>query len=161
MRERAGTRASAGWIKRRAAVSRLKLDLADAETKRDALQKELAAVPATLSVEPAPQVIVTGGRLTPIDERLQEVRRNLDSLLLKYTENHPDVKSAREAIAQLEAERRKSSGGPDAAAKKGEIANPVYEQIKVRVVDAEAAACSGGSTERDPNKSGSKKSRLR
>src|SRR5215831_20933859 len=80
MRERAGTRASAGWIKRRAAVSRLKLDLADAETKRDALQKELAAVPATLSVERAPQVIVTGGRLTPIDERLQEVRRNLDSL---------------------------------------------------------------------------------
>src|SRR5262249_34727087 len=64
----------------RAAVSRLKLDLADAETKRDALQKELAAVPATLSVERAPQVIVTGGRLTPIDERLQEVRRNLDSL---------------------------------------------------------------------------------
>jgi polysaccharide chain length determinant protein (PEP-CTERM system associated) len=123
----------------RAAVSRLKLDLADAETKRDALQKELAAVPATLSVERAPQVIVTGGRLTPIDERLQEVRRNLDSLLLKYTENHPDVKSAREAIAQLEAERRKSSGAPDAAAKKGEIANPVYEQIKVRVVDAEAA----------------------
>ena len=94
-----------------AAVSRLKLDLADAVTKRDALQKELAAVPPMLSVERAPQVIVTGGRLPPIDERLQELRRNLDSLLLKYTDDHPDVKSAGKQIAQLEAEGAKSSGG--------------------------------------------------
>jgi polysaccharide chain length determinant protein (PEP-CTERM system associated) len=124
----------------RAAVTRLKLDLADAVTKREALQKELAAVPPTLSVEQAPQVVVTGGRLTPVDERLQEVRRNLDSLLLKYTENHPDVKAARQAIARLEAEGAKSSGGAEKSggATKGEITNPVYEQIKVRLVDAEA-----------------------
>jgi len=125
----------------RAAVARLKLDLADAVTKRDALQKELAAVPPTLSVERAPQVIVTGGRLSPIDERLQEIRRNLDSLLLKYTDDHPDVKAARTQIAQLEAEGAKSSvaAGKSAGATKGEIPNPVYEQIKVRLVDAEAA----------------------
>jgi polysaccharide chain length determinant protein (PEP-CTERM system associated) len=125
----------------RAAVARLRLDLADAVTKRDALQKELAAVPPTLSVERAPQVIVTGGRLSPIDERLQEIRRNLDSLLLKYTDDHPDVKAARKQIAQLEAEGTKSSvgAGKSAGATKGEIPNPVYEQIKVRLVDAEAA----------------------
>ncbi|HMD65299.1 MAG TPA: XrtA system polysaccharide chain length determinant [Stellaceae bacterium] len=124
------------------AVTRLKLDLADAVTKRDALQKELAAVPPMLSVERAPQVVVTGGRLAPVDERLQEIRRNLDGLLLKYTENHPDVKSARQAIAHLEAEGSKSSGGAGksgGASTKGEIANTVYEQIKVRLVDAEAA----------------------
>ena len=94
----------------RAAVNRLKLELADTVTKRDALQKELAAVPPTLSVERGPQIVVNG-RLAPIDERLQEIRRNLDSLLLKYTEDHPDVKAARKQIAQLEAEGAKSSGG--------------------------------------------------
>jgi polysaccharide chain length determinant protein (PEP-CTERM system associated) len=125
----------------RAAVARLKLDLADAATKRDALQKELAAVPAMLSVVRAPQVIVTGGRLSPIDERLQDLRRNLDTMLLKYTEDHPDVRAARKQIAQIEAEAAKASGG---AAKpggttKGEVANSVYDQIKVRLVDAEAA----------------------
>jgi polysaccharide chain length determinant protein (PEP-CTERM system associated) len=111
-------------------------------TKRDALQKELAAVPATLSVDRAPQVIVTGGRLAPVDERLQEIRRNLDGLLLKYTEDHPDVKSARQAIAKIEAEGRKSSGGAgksSGSTTKGEIPNSVYDQIKVRLVDAEAA----------------------
>jgi polysaccharide chain length determinant protein (PEP-CTERM system associated) len=125
----------------RAAVNRLKLELADTLTKRDALQKELAAVPPTLSVERGPQIVVNG-RLGPIDERLQEVRRNLDNLLLKYTEDHPDVKAARKQIAQIEAEGAKSSGGAGKSGggtTKGEIANSVYEQIKVRLVDTEAA----------------------
>ncbi len=126
----------------RAAVAQLKLELADATTKRDALLKELASVPAMLTVDRAPQVIVTGGRLAPVDERLQELQRNLDSLLLKYTEAHPDVKAARQSIAQLKAE---GLGSSSAAGKSGgsptktEVANTVYEQIKLRVVDAEAA----------------------
>jgi len=126
----------------RGTLAHLKLDLADAVTKRDALQKELAAVPPTIRVERSPQVIVTGGRLSPTDERLLEIRRNLDSLLLKYTEDHPDVKAARKQIAQVEAERVKLSAGGGQSGDgptKGEIANAVYEQVKVRLVDAEAA----------------------
>lgn len=123
----------------RAAVNRLKLDLADTLTKRDALRKELAAVPPTLSVERGPQIVVNG-RLAPLDERLQEIRRSLDTLLLKYTDDHPDVKAARKQIAQLEAEGAKSSGAAGKpGATKAEIANSVYEQIKVRLVDTEAA----------------------
>jgi polysaccharide chain length determinant protein (PEP-CTERM system associated) len=125
----------------RGAVGRLKLDLADAITKRDALQKELAAVPAMLSVDRAPQVVINGARMTPMDERLQEIRRNLDNLLLKYTDNHPDVKAAKQSIAQLQAEgaRLSVTAGKPGAPTKGEIANTVYDQIKVRLVDAEAA----------------------
>jgi polysaccharide chain length determinant protein (PEP-CTERM system associated) len=125
----------------RGAVARLKLELADTVTKRDSLQKELASVPPTLSVDRAPQVVVNAGRMAPIDERLQEIRRNLDSLLLKYTDNHPDVKAARQSIAQLQAEgARSSTGGKSAGAPtKGEVANTVYDQIKVKLVDAEAA----------------------
>ncbi len=128
----------------RAAVVRLKLELEDAQTKRDSLQKELAAVPAMLSVDRTPQVIVTGQRpLSAVEERLQEIHRNLDGLLLKYTDNHPDVKAARQAIAQLQAEAAKSSGGGTAqaaanATTKGEITNTVYDQIKVKLVDAES-----------------------
>jgi polysaccharide chain length determinant protein (PEP-CTERM system associated) len=126
----------------RGEVARLRLELEDAISRRDALQKELASVPATLSVDKAPQVIVNGGRLSPLDERLQELRRNLDNLRLKYTEDHPDVRAARQAIAQLQAESAKSAAAAEksgTATPKGEVANPVYEQVKVRVVDAEAA----------------------
>ena len=126
----------------RAAVVRAKFELGDAITKRDALQKELASVPATLTVDRGPQVVVNNGRLSPVEERLQEIRRNLDGLLLKYTENHPDVKAARQAIAQLQTEVGKGSGGAGGQAvnpaTKGQIANGVYDQIKVKLVDAES-----------------------
>jgi polysaccharide chain length determinant protein (PEP-CTERM system associated) len=49
----------------RSAVARLRLEQADATTKRDALQKELAAVPSMLSVDRAPQVVINGSRLAP------------------------------------------------------------------------------------------------
>ena len=79
--------------------------------------------------------------MSPVDERLQELRRNLDTLLLKYTENHPDVKATRQSIRQLEAEgaRGGAAGVKAGAPTKGEVANTVYDQIKVRLVDAEAA----------------------
>jgi polysaccharide chain length determinant protein (PEP-CTERM system associated) len=100
-----------------------------------------------LTVDRAPQVIVTEQRpLSAIEERLQEVRRNLDGLLLKYTENHPDVKAARQAIAQLQAEAGKSSDGGTQgsgdATGKGQITNSVYDQIKVKLVDAESVLAS-------------------
>jgi polysaccharide chain length determinant protein (PEP-CTERM system associated) len=124
----------------RATVGRLKLELADAVTKRDALHKELASVPAVLNVDHGPQVIIAG-RLGPNEERLLELHRNLDGLLLKFTENHPDVRSTRQAIAQLQAEAGKSGGGGSGrtAGGTGQIPNTVYDQIKVKLVDAEAS----------------------
>jgi polysaccharide chain length determinant protein (PEP-CTERM system associated) len=125
----------------RATVGQLKLDLADATSRRDAIQKDLASVPTTLTVDHGPQVIIQGGRLSPLDERLQELHRNLDGLLLKYTAEHPDVKAARNAIAQLQADATKLPGGGAEAngTNKGQIANGAYDQIKVRLVDAEAS----------------------
>jgi polysaccharide chain length determinant protein (PEP-CTERM system associated) len=126
----------------RGTVAQLKLELADAISKRDTIQKALAAVPTTLTVDHGAQVIITGGHLSPLEERLQELRRNLDGLLLKYTEEHPDVKAARQAIVQLQAEATKSSSGSagpaGTAVNKGQIANGAYDQIKVKLVDAEA-----------------------
>jgi len=124
----------------RGAVARLKLDLTDAVTKRDSLKKDLTSVPTMLTVDHGPQVVIAG-QLSPVDERLQELRRNLDGLLLKFTENHPDVKATRASIAQLESEAGKSGGGKGSSAggNTGQIANGVYEQVKVRLVDAEAA----------------------
>src|SRR5207302_245037 len=108
----------------RGAVGRLGLGLADALTKRDALQKELASGPAVLTVGRGPPVVVTGARLGPIEERFQELRRNLDGLLLKYTENHPDVRAARQSIAQLQPEAGKSGGGAGhGASGTGQISN--------------------------------------
>ena len=127
----------------RAAVVKAKDDLADATTKRNSLSKQLSSIPSMLTVDRAPQVVVTGGHLSPDAERLQQLRTQLDSLRLKYTDQHPDVVATREAIAETEADMKHSgSGAAGDGSSKGQIANAVYDQLKVKLVDAEGTVAS-------------------
>ncbi len=122
----------------RGAVARIKNELEDAVTTRNSLQKELSSVPPMLSVDRVPQVVVNGGRvLTPDEQRLEQMRNNLDGMRLKYTDQHPDVIAAREQIKQLEAEMKHSVSESAGGAGKTQIPNAVYDQLKVKLVDAE------------------------
>lgn len=128
----------------RAAVIKAKDDLTDLITKRDSLSKQLSSIPSILTVDRAPQVVVTGGQLSPDAERLQQLRAQLDSLRLKYTDQHPDVIAARAAIAETEAEMKHpgSGSGATGGSSTGQIANAVYDQIKVRLVETEGDVAS-------------------
>ena len=123
-------------------VTQLEFQLSDAIVHRDALKKELAAIPPMLSVERAPQVVVDGspGADSPA-ERLSKARKRLDTLQLQYTDAYPDVIAARREIAQLEAEAKHSGGSGSVRSRsvKAQIANSVYDQLKVKLVDAETA----------------------
>jgi len=64
--------------------------------------------------------------------KLSQYQEQLNMLLNQYTEQHPDVKSLRVAIEELQA--NKDSGNSEiAAASTGDVVefNPVYQQIKV------------------------------
>jgi polysaccharide chain length determinant protein (PEP-CTERM system associated) len=130
----------------RLAVVRLRGELEDATTRRDSLRKEIASVPPMLAVDRGPQVVVTGDRpLSPSEARLEELRKNLDTLRLKYTDQHPDVIATRQAIAQVQAELKHGTGGGSGEGGgngKAQIANSVYDQLKVKLVDAEGAVAS-------------------
>ncbi len=93
-----------------------------------------------LSVDRAPQVVVTGGLPSArMQSRLQQLRGNLDTLRLKYTDQHPDVIAAREEIRQLEGEIKHSGlglGGRRRPART-QVPNTIYDQLKVKLVDAE------------------------
>jgi polysaccharide chain length determinant protein (PEP-CTERM system associated) len=124
----------------RDAVGKAENDVEDAITKRNALQQQLAAIPQMLSVERAPQVVVNSGpKLSPDEQRLQQLQTELDQLRLKYTDAHPDVIATRDEIRQLEAQV-KHSAATAAATKQdqSQLPNSVYEQLKVKLVDAEA-----------------------
>jgi polysaccharide chain length determinant protein (PEP-CTERM system associated) len=123
----------------RNAVTQLNFELADATTQRNALQKQLAAMPAMLTAAQAPQVVINAsGEPDSLAGRLDKARRNLDELRLQYTDQFPDVIAAREKLAALEAEAK--HGGPASdtvGSAKSQIANPVYQQLKVTLVDTE------------------------
>jgi uncharacterized protein involved in exopolysaccharide biosynthesis len=63
-----------------------------------------------------------------------DAERNLTTLRLRYTEEHPDVKMQEAIVAQLKAAPKSGTG---ASSTGGSIANPAYEQLKSRVLDLE------------------------
>ncbi len=76
------------------------------------------------------------------DARIQERQVELNALLLRFTEEHPDVIAIQETIAQLEKRKQAAQGLPDdAAAQDGLGLNPVYQSIKIAMseVDVEIA----------------------
>ena len=118
--------------------------LQDAVIKRDTLRKELANAPAMLVAE-------DNTRLQgQIRTRLQEAEEQLRMLQLKDTEQHPDVIAQKKLIEALKRSREGAApanggaGRADSAASAGKrsVSNPVYEQLKVRLVEADTAVAS-------------------
>lgn len=79
----------------------------------------------------------------PSDTRIAELRRQLDQLLLQYTEKHPKVIALQETIATLEARTKEQSGrrraAPTApkdvreAATRALDINPVYQNLRMEL----------------------------
>jgi polysaccharide chain length determinant protein (PEP-CTERM system associated) len=135
--------------------------LQDVIIARDTLQRELANTPPMLVVEAAANGPVdVGGQ--PIQEgksQLREAEEQLKMLLLKDTDQHPDVIAQKKLIEALKASPEgtarvagSSEGGKAAAppaagvrsAPSGQrsVPNPVYEQLKLKLVDADTAVAS-------------------
>lgn len=78
---------------------------------------------------------------SPIDKQIAEYSRQLDQLLLQYTDKHPKVVALRATIAQLEAQKSADKSRPreappvpqnrsDAASLALDI-NPVYQSLRI------------------------------
>jgi len=123
-------------------VSRLQIELRAAEQSRDALRRELASVEPQVTAD----TMRAGGssRINDIEGRIDTERRQLDELLRRFTDQHPDVVGLRRSIAELEAERgrvvRQAMGGSGRSA--AAAANPVYQRVRVALSDAEASVAS-------------------
>lgn len=114
-----------------AEVARARRAHSDAVIRRDQIRGQLAQVPQFLDI--------SGNQyrppnIDPLGDRIIEAQRNLDDLLLRFTEQHPDVRMARQLLAALQAERRGRGPG---GGRHDQISNAVYEQLKVRLVEAE------------------------
>ncbi|HBC56648.1 MAG TPA: chain length-determining protein [Gammaproteobacteria bacterium] len=74
----------------------------------------------------------------PADARIQALQERLDSLLLQYTEHHPDVQAIRRTIADIQEQARMESELSGNLELGGADANPVYQQIKIALGQSEA-----------------------
>ncbi len=127
-------------------AERIRTELRAAVQGRDALKKELAGEEPILLGEPAAAAQQGPISVPEIDGRLEPLRKQLDELLRKYTDIHPDVISTRKMVDQLEADRRK-----EVEARRKQLAamatvrpnvslsgNSVIERLKFALAEAEA-----------------------
>lgn len=102
---------SAGRLSEMSAqLERARLELREAENARDAAEQQIEGE-RTKSANATTQSLLQESALsvsTPeIDARIEAQKRNLDALLQRYTDVHPDVLSVRKLIKDLEEQKRK------------------------------------------------------
>ncbi|MBL8698822.1 MAG: hypothetical protein JNK67_10645 [Alphaproteobacteria bacterium] len=112
------------------------LELTEARIKRDNLRNQLANTPEFKELKGTAPV---GGspEAAAIRRQIQEAQRTLDQLMLRYTDQHPDVLAARRNLAALQAQNR---GGGEGGMRQTvtQIPNLLHEQLRLRLVDEEA-----------------------
>ena len=87
-----------------------KLGLREAENARDAARKQVEAERARvtgLSAQGASQESAIPVATPEIDARIEGQKKILDSLLQRYTEQHPDIVSTRRLLKDLEEQKRR------------------------------------------------------
>jgi polysaccharide chain length determinant protein (PEP-CTERM system associated) len=124
-------------------VTRLQIAYEAAVQSRDALRHELASEDPHL---PPEATNLAPAAPSELDTRIATQKAQLDELLRKYTNEHPDVVSARQTIRQLEAQRTAERAAAKVGGHAGMAAtSPVYQKIRVSLADAEANIASLGS----------------
>jgi polysaccharide chain length determinant protein (PEP-CTERM system associated) len=121
-------------------VEAIRTKLLTAESRRTTLQDELhgdaAVTAASAQVPVLKNGAIAGGNDTV--SRIAESQAHLDELLLRFTDQHPDVIATRQALAELKARRAAEldslrNGDPNAISSSGASANPVYQGIQVQL----------------------------
>lgn len=79
-----------------------------------------------------------------LDIRIQGLYERIDDLMIKYTEKHPDVVEINDLIAELELRREEERALMDEM-DMGPADNPVYQQMKMQLAQANATVASMGS----------------
>lgn len=122
-------------------LKQLEQDLSVAMAQRNLLKQELGRIPATL-----PAALTNGGPPDDTETRIIELEAKIRELLSQYTEKHPDVvRAQRQLDALLKKQEDARAAVPDTPlpteAAPGEAygePNPVYEQIKLRLIEMES-----------------------
>ena len=114
-----------------------RLELREQQNRRDELQRQLDGE------EP---VFIAGGSSAPsslpIDARIQALRAQLDSLLARYTDRHPEVRQLQGLVEELEAEKAEQlrAMGPGAASTFSGLGDsPVYQGMRTMLAEADAS----------------------
>lgn len=116
-------------------LSAAQLQLREMENRRDELQRLVdGEEPVFLPSE----ITATN---SPLDARIQSLNTQVDSLLARYTDLHPEVRQMRALIAELEAEKKAELAAmrdSDFSGYAGLSSSPVYQGMRSMLAESDA-----------------------
>lgn len=121
-------------------LNKTRLELREAEQARDAIKRQITGDEPILMVEQGESGLPTVN--VEIDSRIQALNKNLDALMLNFTELHPDIISTKRLIAQLEERKKEESKLVRPSADPGKNYSPMLQQLNVALAEAEAGVAS-------------------
>lgn len=126
-------------------LAKIRLELRGAEQSRDALKRELSGEDPVML--PDTSVSSAGSSPSEFDARIDSQRKQLDELLRRFTDEHPDVAATRKLINQLEAQKKEDlearrKAAAQNPARMSASTNPVFQKIKISLAESEANVAS-------------------
>lgn len=123
-------------------LANAELQLREARNRRDALKSQLRGEEPAFGFGSGPTA--SHDVTTPVDGRIQEVQKRLDDLRLRYTDEHPDVIATQRLLDNLKEQQEKlreqarEAQAATSSGQQGLLENPVYQDLKVAIGNAEA-----------------------
>jgi polysaccharide chain length determinant protein (PEP-CTERM system associated) len=118
-------------------LSQARLQLAEAEQARNAIRRQISGDPAKPGE--VPSIGVTDPDL---ESRIATTQKNLDTLRLQFTEQHPDIVANRRLMDQLLAQKADLAKQKKHSADPGAGYSPMLQQLNVALSQAEAQVAS-------------------
>ncbi|MDB5991191.1 MAG: chain length-determining protein [Herbaspirillum sp.] len=120
------------------ALSQARLELAESEQARNAIQKQLSGSgsSSTSSSDSADDLPVAPN--PEIDTRIEVANKHLDDLRIQYTDQHPDVIGTKRLISDLENRKIEASKTRVPGADPGANYSPMLQQLSVSLTEARA-----------------------
>lgn len=115
-----------------------KLALEEGITRRNELERQLE------DEEPMFEDFGGGIASSPLDARIQSLQAQIDNLLIRYTDQHPEIKILKQTIADLEKQKEEELASGDFEEEAGDFGqtNPVFQQMKIALGEADANVAS-------------------
>jgi len=119
-------------------LNQARLELAEAEQARNAIRRQINGEPA----KPGTQTIDPAMIDPELENRIATVQKNLDTMRLQYTEQHPDVIANKRLLAQLLAQKADLAKNKKRSLDPGAGYSPMLQQLTVSLSQAEARVAS-------------------
>jgi polysaccharide chain length determinant protein (PEP-CTERM system associated) len=115
------------------------LELRESERARDSIKQQITGDEPVLLMELDASFIVN----PELDARIAELSRNLDTLSLNFTDQHPDIISTKRLIAQLEQRKiEEAKMMKSDSFDLGKDYSPMLQQLNIALTESEAKVAS-------------------